>query len=248
MSSLLTIIQDVADRIGLVRPSSVIGSADHQVRQLLALANQEGREQARRHSWQGITFEKTFTTVAQESQTGAIPDDFDRFVPETMFNRSRTRQLVGPMTPQEWAEYKGSASTVVFDAFRVRGSALLYAPVPQAGETVAYEYVSKYWCAGSEDTTPDQIAFLADNDVTFLDVEATTQGIAWRFQKSRGLDYSEAFQQYELQLATLMGRDGGTRVLSMGEPRRFKRGTVTGIFGVTTQGSLLDDDGAVLTD
>jgi hypothetical protein len=49
MASLLTIIQDVADRIGLVRPSSVIGSSDHQVRQLLALANQEGREQARRH-------------------------------------------------------------------------------------------------------------------------------------------------------------------------------------------------------
>jgi hypothetical protein len=248
MASLLTIIQDVADRIGLVRPSSVVGSSDHQVRQLFALANQEGREQARRHPWQSITFEKTFTTVAQESQTNAIPADFDRFVPETMFNRSRTRQLVGPMTPQEWADYKGSASTVVFDAFRVRGSALLYAPTPNAGETVAYEYVSKFWCAGSEDTAPDQSTWVSDNDETFLDVEATTQGIVWRFQRSRGLDYSESFQQYELQLATLMGRDGGSRVLSMGERRRFKRGTVTGIFGVTPEGSLLDDDGAVLTD
>lgn len=248
MASLLSIIQDVADRIGLVRPPSVVGSADHQVRQLLALANQEGREQARRHAWQGITFEKTFTTVAQEIQTGAIPDDFDRFVPDTMFNRSRTRQLVGPMTPQEWAEYKGSASTVVFDAFRVRGSALLYAPVPGAGETVAYEYVSKYWCAGAEDTTPDQAAWVSDDDVTFLDAEATTQGIVWRFQRARGLDYTETFQQYELHLATLMGRDGGTRILSMGEPRRFKRGTVTGIFGVPVGGSLLDDDGAILTD
>lgn len=248
MASLISLIRDVADRVGLVRPNLVVGSADHQVRQLLALANQEGREQARRYAWQGITFEKTFTTVAAETQTDAIPADFDRFVPETMFNRTRTRKLIGPMTPQEWAEYKGSASTVVFDAFRVRGSALLYAPVPQSGETVAYEYVSKYWCAGAEDTTPDQSAWASDDDITFLDDEATIQGIVWRFQKSRGLDYAESFQQYELQLAQLMGRDGGSRTLSMGEPRRFRRGTVTGIFGVAVEGSLLDDDGAVLTD
>lgn len=248
MANLLSIVQDVADRVGLVRPNLVVGSADHQVRQLLALANQEGRELARRYAWQSITFERTFTTVAQEVQTGAMPADFDRFVPDTMFNRSRTRQIVGPMTPQEWAEYKGSASTVVFDAFRVRGSALLYAPVPGAGETVAYEYVSKNWCASSEDETPDQAAWVADDDVTFLDDEAMTQGLVWRFQRSRGLDYAETFQQYELHIATLMGRDGGTRKLSMGEPRRFKRGTVTGIFGVAVTGSLLDDDGAVLTD
>lgn len=248
MATLLSIVQDACDRIGLVRPTSVIGSADHQARQLLAMANLEGREQARRHAWQGITFEQTFSTVAQEEQTGAIPAGFDRFVPDTIYNRTRTRRLAGPMTPQEWAAYKGSASTVVFDAFRIRGTALLYAPVPGVGETVAYEYVSKYWCASSEDAAADQSSFLSDDDVIFLDDELFTQGVCWRFQRSRGLDYAETFAQYELHLATLIGRDGGARMLDMGEPRRFKRGAVTGIFGVTPSGSLLDDDGAVLTD
>jgi len=222
MSSLLTIIQDVADRVGLVRVSSVIGSSDHQVRQLLALANQEGRELARRYTWQALTFEKTFTTIAQESQTGAIPADFDRFVKDTFYNRTQKRPVVGPMTAQEWADYKGRLASIVFDAFRVRGDAILIAPTPSAGETMAYEYVTKYWCAGAEDTTPDQAAWVSDDDIPFLDTEAMTQGIVWRYQRSRGFDYAETFQSYELHLAQLMGRDGGTRTLMMSPPGPFR--------------------------
>ena len=43
--NLLTLIADAADRLGVVRPTSVVGSADQQVRQLLALA-QHGVAQA----------------------------------------------------------------------------------------------------------------------------------------------------------------------------------------------------------
>lgn len=221
MANLLAIIQDVADRIGLVRPSSAIGASDPQARQLLALANQEGREQARRHAWQAITFEKTFTTIAAETQTSALPADFDRFVPDTFYNRTKTRLVTGPMTPPEWADYKGQLTGLVYDAFRVRGDSILIAPVPPAGETMAYEYVSKYWCMSATDTVADQSAFLVDTDITALDDELFTQGICWRFQKSRGFDYSESYQQYELLLAQLAGRDGGTRVLSMGPVSRF---------------------------
>lgn len=221
MATLLAIVQDACDRIGLVRPSSVVGSSDHQVRQLFSLINQEGREQARRHAWQTITFEKTFTTIAAESQTGALPTDYDRMIEGTFYNRTKTRLVTGPMTPQEWADYKGRLASVVFDAFRIRGDAILIAPVPSAGETMAYEYVSKYWCGGAEDTTPDQTAFVADDDQPFLDDEAVTQGLVWRFQKSRGLDYAESFQSYELHLATLMGRDGGARMISMGTRPAF---------------------------
>ena len=215
MARLLTIVQDVADRVGLVRPSSVVGSSDHQTRQLFALANQEGREQARRYRWQALTAERVFTTVASEAQAGALPADFDRFVTGTFYNRTKGRVVSGPLTSQEWADYKGRMTSVVFDAFRVRGDAILIAPAPAAGETMAYEYVSKNWCGGAESTSPDRAAFVSDDDITFLDAEAHTQGIVWRFQRSRGFDYAETFQGYEMLLAQLMGRDGGARTLSM---------------------------------
>ncbi len=247
MATLRGLVQDACDRIGIVRPTLIVGASDAQIRQLLAVASQEGREQARRYAWQGITFEHTFTTVAAEEQTGALPDGFDRFVSDTVFNRSKTRRLMGPMTAQEWAEYKGVSATGVFDAFRIRGSAFLYAPAPAAGETVAFDYVSKFWCTSAGGGAPTQSSWVTDDDVHFLDDELFTQGIVWRFQRSRGLDYAETFQTYELHLATLIGRDGGARRLDMsGRPRR--RGTVTGIFGVVPSGALLDDDGSVLTE
>lgn len=216
MANLLAIVQDVADRLGLVRPNLVVGSSDHQTRQLLALANQEGREQARRYGWQALTFEQTFTTVAAETQTSALPDDYDRFVTGTFYNRTTGRPVTGPMTAQEWADYKGRLASIVFDAFRLRGNDILIAPTPAAGETMAYEYVTKFWCGTASDTAPTQSEWTADTDLPFLDDEAMRQGLVWRFQRSRGLDYTESFSQYEMHLAQLMGRDGGARTLFMG--------------------------------
>lgn len=215
MANLLAIVQDAADRIGLVRPASVIGSSNPQVRQLLAFANQEGRDLSRRHGWQAITKEKTFTTVAAEAQTGAIPSDFDRIVPGTVYNRTSTRIVTGPLTAQEYADYKGRLTSIVYEAFRIRGNAMLVLPTPSAGHTFAFEYVSKWWCGGAASTEPTQEAWVADTDIPYLDDEMFRLGITWRFLRSRGADYAEPFQQYELQLATLMGRDGGTRTLNM---------------------------------
>lgn len=214
--SLLTIVQDVADRIGVVRPASVIGSSDHRVRNLLALAQQEGKELARRYSWQVLTKEKTFTTVAAETQTSAVPSDFDRIIPGTFYNRTRARLVTGPLTAQEYADYKGRLTSLVYEAFRIRGGSILILPTPAANETMAYEYVSKWWAGVAADTAPTLAAFAADTDQTFLDEEAMTLGVVWRFLRSRGLDYGEAFAAYERHVAQLSGRDGGTRTLHMG--------------------------------
>jgi hypothetical protein len=216
MANLLSLAQDVADRVGLVRPTVVIGNSDAQVRNVLACAQQEGREQARRTGWQAITKEKTFTTIAQESQTGALPTDFDRFVPGTFYNRTRSRIVTGPLTAQEYADYKGRLTSIVYEAFRVRGDAILLLPTPTAGETMAFEYVSKWWAGTASDTAPTLEQFAADTDENFLDDELFRLGMVWRFKKSRGLDYGEDHQSYEMHLAQVMGRDGGTRTLNMG--------------------------------
>jgi hypothetical protein len=209
------LVQDAADRLGVVRPTSVIGSADQQVRQLLALAQQEGKELARRHPWQAIVKEKTFTATATETQSSVIPSDFDRFLPDTFFNRTLNRKVEGPMNAQEWQDYKASVSTVLFDAFRMRGDAMLLAPTPNAGDSYAYEYVSKWWCTTSGGTTPTLAAWVSDSDEGVLPEELMTLGVVWRFLRAKGLDYAEAFRSYEMMLMQRQGWDGGKRIVSM---------------------------------
>lgn len=216
MATILEIIQDVSDRIGLPQPSTVVGNADPLVRNMLAMANQEGKELVRRHNWQNLQLEKTWTAVAGETQTSALPDDFDRFIEGTFYNRTLARPVTGPLTPQEWADYKGRLSTWAFESFRLRGNDILILPAPAGGDSMAFEYISTYW-VGSTAATGERTAFANDSDEPLLDDELIRLGTTWRYLRSRGLDYSEPFNQYELALAAITGRDGGTRRLSMRE-------------------------------
>jgi hypothetical protein len=208
-------VQDAADRLGVVRPTSVIGSADQQVRQLLALAQQEGKELAHRYPWQALIKEKTITATASETQSSAIPSDFDRFVPDTFYNRTANRKVEGPLNAQEWADYKASVSTVLFDAFRVRGDSLLLAPTPTANDSYVYEYVSTWWCTTAASTTGTLAAWVSDTDVGILSEELMTLGVVWRFLRAKGLDYAEAFRSYEIAVTQRQGWDGGRRVINM---------------------------------
>ncbi len=214
--TLLSIVQDASDRVGLPRTTQVVGSNDMQVRQLLALLNQDGRELARRHPWQQLQKEKTFTTIAQEIQTSVIPTDFDRFIDGTVYNRSRTRMAQGPLTPLQYQDYKSRLASLVYDAFRVRGNDFLVLPTPSAGETWAFEYISTYWVTATGETAGSKSAFDVDTDGSLFPDELHILGLTWRYKRSRGLDYAEDFNSYEAMFKALTGRDGGRRILNMG--------------------------------
>lgn len=211
--SLLTVVQKSAARLGLAEPDSVISNTEQNAVTLLSFANQEGIELARRATWQALTKEQTFVTVAAAAQTSSIPSDFEWYIPETMFNRTSRRRVVGPLSSEEWQQIQSSLITRVNPAFRIRGNTILITPTPTAGNTVAYEYISNQWCESSGGT--DQSAWAADTDVGLLDEELMTLGIVWRWKKAKGFDYSEEFRTYELQVAQKILRDGSKQRLSM---------------------------------
>lgn len=212
--TLLSVVQNSCKRIGIPSPTAAFNSSDQQIIQLVGLAQQEGKELARRYAWQVLTTEKTFSSTAAETQTGAIPSDFDRFIDETFFNRTMKREVQGPLTAQQWQFHKSVVATTIVEAFRQRGNSVLITPTPSTGWTYAYEYVSKNWCESSGGT--DQAAWAADTDVGILDEELMTLGVVWRWQRAKGLDYAESFNTYERQVAQAIARDGGKPRLNMG--------------------------------
>lgn len=212
--SFLTLIQASAKRLGLSNPASAYNSSDKQIVQLVALAQEEGIELAKRHPWQVLTKEKTFTGTAAAAQTGAIPDDFDRFVDESFFNRTQKKPVFGPISPQDWQFTQAVVATTLVESFRRRGNSILITPTPNGTDTYAYEYISTQWCESSGGT--DQSAWAADTDTGILSEELMTLGVIWRFLRAKGFDYAEAFRTYELQVAQAFSRDGGRRTLNFG--------------------------------
>lgn len=219
--TLLTIITGACDRAGLSRPPAVVSSSDQQVRELLALANEEGLQLSRRADWQKLTKEKTFTSLAQETQTDMVASDLDRFVNGTFWNRTRRRPFMGPVTPQEWQEIKAWTVSPVPEIFRYRGDDILLQPVPTAGDTFAYEYVSTQWCESSAGT--DQSAWAADTDVALLPERLFTLGIVWRFKQLKGLPFADDFAMYEKEVMQAVQRDRPLRTLNMASSGRERR-------------------------
>jgi hypothetical protein len=214
--SLLSIIAGACGQLNLVTPASVVGSTDQQTLQLLALARQGGKELARRFDWQVLTREAIFTTVAAEQQAAlsSVVNDFARVIDETMWNRTQSRPVRGPLTPQQWQRRKAAAAPAGVDlCFRIRGDAILFNPLPPAGETVAFEYISSQWCRAAGGAP--QSDWAADSDTALIDEEILRLDLVWRFLKAKGLDYAEEFRTCEMALNDLFGADAGKPVVDM---------------------------------
>ena len=212
--TILQMVKDACDELTLTRPSVVLASTDPQTLQLLRLAQNEGRSLSKRHDWQNITSEHTFSTVTEAAQTSSIPADFSRLIPETMFNRTLARRIWGPVDPQEWQETQATVTTQVDPSFRIRGGSILITPTPTASQSVYYEYISTKWCQSSGGTA--QTAWTADADTGKLDEYLMTLGIVWRFRAAKGLEFSTAMASYEREVADAIIRDGSRPRLHMG--------------------------------
>lgn len=215
--SLLTIIQDLAAEFSLSSPSTVIGNTNKEIIQLLALANEEGKNLSNRYSWQVLTSESTHTSVATESQgamTTIAGTDFGWIKPDTMWNRTQNRKMF-PVTDSDWQTMKSSGITGPVEYWRIRGGNLIVIPTMTAGETVAFEWVSKNWCESSGGT--GQSRWADDTDTGKVDEYLMTCGIRWRWKKAKGLDYAEDFNTYESLVADIAARDGAKPNLNMGK-------------------------------
>lgn len=224
--SLLSIVADACrhSSLGLPVLVSVIGNATSHAPLMLQAAKEELDSLATRHNWQILTKENTFTTIAAAAQTtaSALPTDFDRMVSnESIFNRTLRRPIYGPLSPEEWQDIQSSLVTMVNPAYRIRGGTILLSPTPSAGDTVAYEYISKYKARSS--VAAEQENWQADTDTCVFPEPVVTLGVVWRYRRGRGYPYSNELEEYERRVAELILRDGTKPRLYTDPPVRIRR-------------------------
>lgn len=213
--SLLSMLEDASDELGIPRPTSVIGNAEDSARLLLALANREGKSLCQRYPWQECRREATHTTLAAELQgtLEAIAPGFNWDLLDTFWNRTQQVPIGGALTPNEWQLFKSSVTTGPYSDFYIRQKNLYMIPAPVAGETIAFEFASRYWCQSSGGAAQER--WVADTDTGILPEDIMTIGVVWRYKKAKELDYAEEFREYEMQVNNRMARSGGARILDM---------------------------------
>lgn len=221
--TLLQIVQTAADRIGIQRPTSVIGSSNQQVRELLTYATQEGNELMKAVPWQELTKEYTFTTVQADAQgANSLPSDWNRVLNDSMYNRTLSRKINGPITAQEWQLRKAFITASSIDYwFRIRGGQILMTPQPSAGNSIYYEYITNQYVLDTDGTTTKQ-GFTADTDtVRFTGDDSNGDelmalGIRWRFLKAKGLEWETPYNEYLTQRNQTAASQDAAPTLSAG--------------------------------
>lgn len=220
--SLLTIAQDAAREVGFEPPNFIYGSTDATARQLLALANREGKILSRRHYWTILQKEHSFTTISGQDNY-ALPDDFDRFIDGTLWDRNSYRQMRGPLNPSEWQQFRsGLANAAGMERrFRVKrgtgvSNKLFIDPTPAVtGQNLVLEYNSTHWCR-DEAGSNTRAAWENDSDEPLLPADLITLGVVWRFLMAKGLEYAAMAAEYEKEVNQAIARDGGMPTFNLG--------------------------------
>jgi hypothetical protein len=220
--SFLTLINNVQKRAGLEVVSNPTANTDPTVKQLVALANVEGKDLALRHPWSALQKRKAHAGVAAEDQgvlTTLVTDISLQFIGQmTMWNETTDQQIRGPVSRQAWSGLKGRGVTVTWPHFRIYGGRLYITPAPALNDAIAFEYISTNWCQSSGGT--GQAAWAADTDTGVLDESLMELGLYWRFLAENGLDYAEHFNTYEARVEAMINADGSNGPLYMsGTPR-----------------------------
>lgn len=218
--SLLTIVQRFCERTGLPVPATVMGTTDSKVLQVRALLEEIGIDANSRHTWQATTFQQLHTTTAAEDQgpmTTIAGAGWEYIKNMTIWDRSTRLPILGPLDAVDWQALKAVVVNGPMYQFRIRNGRFLVNPVPPAGETWAFEYMSKYWILGADGTTYKEY-FTLDTDEPLLDQSLLLMGLRAWWKKEKGLDYGEDMRMYETQMKDAASRDGGKPTLHLDNP------------------------------
>lgn len=217
----LSLIQKHCQLNALTVPTSVIGSADTTIVQLLAVLQEQLDELATQSQYNTTTIEATFTAIAAEDQ-GSIftlaPSGYQWMITETFFDRTLKRPLYGPLNATEWQEIKALPNPGPFYKFRFRGDHILLNPAPTTPlSSMAFEYVSS-WLTVDGSSGARKAAITLDTDTFVFPDNILLKALSYRWKQLKGLPYQADETTFWDLLNNYVARDKAKRRINVSHP------------------------------
>lgn len=211
--TLLQIVTSFCERRAINTPATVVGSLDAQIRQIRSLLEDGCRELVMRGPWEALTKQCLITTINNEDQGAmtTLAAGYKWMLPETLWDRTNKRSLIGRLTPREWQYIKAIVVQGPLYTFRVRGGRFLVNPAPPAGETWAFEYIMETFAETTAGSDVFVGYFTSDDNIILLPDDVVLSDLTWRWKKEKGLTYAQDFEDFERLVATTLGLDGGSK-------------------------------------
>lgn len=148
-----------------------------------------------------------------------LPDDFDRMIDQTGWNRTNRVPLGGPLSAQQWQYLIGSdlVTYTIYATFRIMENKWnLFPQPPPSGQVIAYEYVSRNWIRDATDPLEFFDVAEANDDIVLYKPEVIVQYLRFKFLSAKGFNTTDASQAFAKAYGDATGGDKGAPVLNAG--------------------------------
>jgi len=228
VTTVLTIVQDFTEKMGLPTPSGIIGSTDKGTRQLKALMYEVVRDLSE-YNWQTQKLLKTFVSTAVEDQGKILTifgAGYHSLVADTMWNDTRVNRIYGPITDIEHQALRNLPAAGPEFQFWISNGHLYITPALTAGETLSVLYRTKYGVLAVDGVTTKERIDQDDDSLLFPDiVVAKCLEYKWRRQKGEA-GWEDIYNDYMGNLADNIMTEGGPTLSLGGVPLAPRPGIV----------------------
>lgn len=207
-------VRTIMGVLGLTEPSNVFETTDPNAIQLRGLLTRAGQRLLGKYDWQFLLKEWLLTTVDGERQY-ALPEDLDRFIQDSSWNRTTRLPAIGSLSEQEWQmlmarQLQGTTFTMLY---RVRDGYVELYNTPSTVQTIALPYVGRGWVRRADDSLSDFTS--ADDDVILYDRQLIESALRLEWDIEKKFDTSASTALFNDALAAAKAKDRPGRTLTL---------------------------------
>jgi len=221
--SINDIVNHVAVELGLTRVTNVFSSADPAFIQLTYLLTTCVQDLLDLYNWQILTRTFQYTTGVGETGDLALPDDFERMINQTGWERSENVPLIGPLSAQDWTYLLGRdlVGSTIYASFRFDQNQFRIFPndpMPE-GLNINFEYISRNLIKIASAPTTYTDTALTGADIVMFSPHMIRSMLKMKFLDAKGFDSTKASDAFWAAFESHTGSDKSAGILNAGGPR-----------------------------
>lgn len=215
------VINGAAVECGLVAVADPYSSADPAFVQMCQLLSSAGRELVLAHQWQHLINSYSLTTVLGDTGDYPLPTDFYEMIDQSGWSSTYRTPLGGPLDSQDWQMVTNNNTLAsIYVSFRIfKDQFSLWPRPPLGGVNVNFEYRSRNWVGTVNNTVPVLVlvkdAPTISSDVVLFEYLAIMKFLKIKFLGARGMDTTEAVDEFTGIFNQVTGANNAAAVLSL---------------------------------
>ena len=214
--TVLSVVQQTCLKVGVENPTVLFSSTDREMVEFQKLVQECAEEVADAYDWQKL---KTLNTITGDGSDTSfdLPSDYDRMIVTASLWSSRYLWAMDHVVDTDrWLELLTLPYTQVTGSWTIYGGQIHILDTMASGDTAKFFYISNLIIAPASGA--NKTAFTADDDTFRLSERLLEKCLTYKWLQNKRFDYTEAMNDYNIELASEINKDGGSKPILSGRP------------------------------